>query len=169
MNILNEIPTLPAKWAPGYCPFGICHFILLLLLTTAAQAQSFSIDRFTIGSGGGTSTGGVYRLSGTSGQADAPPANTPMAGGTFSLTGGFWSLFAVPTPGGPQLMITLTPSNTALVLWPSPSAGFVLQQNADLNPTNWVGAPESVNDNGTHKFIVVNPPAGNRFYRLFKP
>jgi hypothetical protein len=37
-----------------------------------------------------------------------------------------------------------------------------------LDTTNWVTPPESVNDNGTNKFILVAPPAGNRFYRLFK-
>jgi hypothetical protein len=35
--------------------------------------------------------------------------------------------------------------------------------------TNWVSPPETVNDYGTEKFILVNPPAGNRFYRLQKP
>ncbi len=28
---------------------------------------------------------------------------------------------------------------------------------------------ESLNDDGTIKSIIVNPPVGNRFYRLFKP
>ena len=52
---------------------------------------------------------------------------------------------------------------------PSPSTGFTLQQNADLRTTNWVTAPQAMTDNGTNKFIIVNPPVGNRFYRLFKP
>jgi len=47
--------------------------------------------------------------------------------------------------------------------------GFTLQQNSDLNPTNWITAPQPVSDNGSTRFIVVSPPAGNRFYRLFKP
>lgn len=138
-----------------------------LAAATSLQAQNFSIDWFTIDGGGGTSTGGVYSLSGTIGQPDANAP--PMTGGNFSLTGGFWSLFAVQTPGAPLLTIRLTSTNTALVSWPSPSTGFTLQQNADLNTTNWVAAPQTVADNGTNKFIIVNPPAGNRFYRLFKP
>src|SRR5213083_183176 len=91
------------------------------------QAQSYSIDWFTIDGGGGTSTGGVYQVSGTVGQPDAGA----MSGGNYSLTGGFWSLFAVQTPGGPLLSITLTTTNTALVSWPSPSTGFSLQQNTN--------------------------------------
>src|SRR2546430_10476182 len=90
----------------------------------------FSIDWFTIDGGGGTSTGGVYSVSGTVGQPDA--SSQPLAGGNFSLTGGFWSLFAVQTPGAPLLTIKLTPTNTALVSWPSPSTGFALQQNTNL-------------------------------------
>ncbi len=170
MKDLKEIRTPKAKLGRGNCQLPICHFVLLLLLllTTGIHAQTFSLDWFTIDSGGGTSTGGAYRLSGTIGQPEAHPVTVRLVGGNFSLSGGFWSLFAVQTPGAPWLTITLTSTNTALVSWPAPSTGFALQQNANLNTTNWVGAPETVNDNGTHKFIVVNPPGGNRFYRLFK-
>lgn len=139
----------------------------LCSLVPQALAQNFSIDWFTIDSGGATSTGGVYSVSGTLGQPDASHA---MTGGGFSITGGFWSLLSVvQTPGAPLLAITLTATNTALVSWPSPSPGFALQQSADLKTTNWTSSPETVSDNGVIKFILVNPPAGSRFYRLFKP
>ena len=145
-------------------------FVALWLVTSAvclpAFAQSYSIDWFTIDGGGGTSTGGVYAVSGTIGQ---PDAGGPMTGGNYSLTGGFWSLFAVQTPGAPVLSIKLTPTNTAQVYWPSPSTGFNLQVNTNLATTNWGAPPETVTDNGTIKFIIVNPPAGNRFYRLRTP
>jgi hypothetical protein len=140
---------------------------LLLITTLSSHAQNFSIDWFTIDGGGSTSTGGLYWLSGTIGQPGANPL--PLTGGNFSLVGGFWPLFAVQTPGAPLLTIRLTPNHTAIVSWPSPSPGFTLQHNADLNTTNWVGAPQTVTDNGTNKFIIVDPPVGNRFYRLFKP
>ena len=133
----------------------------------SAHAQPFTIDWFTVDGGGGTSTGGVFAVNGTIGQSDAN-AQT-LTGGNFSLVGGFWSLFAVQTPGAPLLTIRLTTTNTAVVSWPSPSTGFLLQQNADLNTANWVTVPQSVSDNGTIKFTLVNPPVGNRFYRLFKP
>jgi hypothetical protein len=140
----------------------------LLLSAVCVNAQSFTIDWFTIDGGGGTSTGGVYSVSGTVGQPDA--SAQPMTGGNFSLIGGFWALIAVQTPDAPLLTITLSPQlSTVTVSWPSPSPGFTLQQNTDLNTTNWTTAPQTVTDNGTNKFIIVNPPAGNRFYRLFKP
>src|SRR5206468_2214715 len=108
----------------------------------------------------------VYSVSGTIGQ---PDAGGPMTNGQYSFTGGFWALFAVQTPGGPLLTITLTSTNTALVWWASPSTGFTLQQNTNLNTTNWVTPSETVTDDGTSKFIIVNPPAGKRYYRLLKP
>jgi hypothetical protein len=77
----------------------------------AANAQSYSIDWYKV-SGGGTSTGSVYAVSGTIGQHDA---GGPMSGGNYSLTGGFWALYAVQTPGAPVLSIKLTTTNTAMV------------------------------------------------------
>jgi hypothetical protein len=127
--------------------------------------QSYSIDWSTVDGGGGTSTGGVYSVSGTIGQPDAGA----MSGGNYSLAGGFWSLLSVvQAPGAPALKITLTSTNTALISWPSPSPGFALQQTTNLNTTNWIAAPESVTDNGAINYIIVNPPTGNRFYRLKK-
>ena len=35
--------------------------------------------------------------------------------------------------------------------------------------SNWVTPAETVQDNLTNKFIIVNPPTGNRFYRLRNP
>jgi hypothetical protein len=69
----------------------------------------------------------------------------------------------------PVLQIAITLTNTVLVSWPSPSAGFNLQVNPDsLGTVNWSNAPAAT-DNGTIKYLIVNPPTGNRFYRLVKP
>ena len=140
--------------------------LLIVVCSGRALAQS-AIDWFTIDGGGGTSTGGVYSVSGTIGQPDANAQ--PMTGGSYSLVGGFWSLFATQTPGAPLLTIRLTTTNTAVVSWPSPSTGFALQHKADLTTTNWLAAQQAVTDNGTNRFIIVNPPTGTRFYRLLKP
>src|SRR5215510_11889565 len=71
-------------------------------------------------------------------------------------------------PDLPRLTITRS-NNVVMVSWPSPSTGFSLQQNNQLNTTNWVTPTETVNDTGTIKFITVAHPVGSRFYRLFKP
>jgi hypothetical protein len=139
---------------------------LALLLAANALAQNYSIDWFTIDGGGGTSTGGVFSLSGTIGQPDAGHMN----GGDFTLDGGFWGIIAsVQTPGAPLLTIRLTSTNTVAVSWPSPSTGFVLQQNTNgVSSVNWSNAPGTILDDGTTRTLIVNPPAGNRFYRLVK-
>jgi hypothetical protein len=55
------------------------------------------------------------------------------------------------------------------VSWPPPLTGWNLQPNGTVNTTDRAGASESITDNDTNRFILVNPPTGNRFYRLFKP
>jgi len=140
--------------------------LILLSSLIVASAQNYSIDWFTIDGGGGTSAGGNFSLSGTIGQTDA---GTTMTGGGFSLTGGFWSLFTVQTPDAPRLTIRVLSTGEAQLSWPSPSTGVVLQQISDLKSTNWVDASQAASDNGTTKSITISPPAGNRFYRLFKP
>jgi len=167
MNTINEHWQFQQQCnrRRGWNSALLAFCLLAFALCPGAFAQ-LSIDWSTIDGGGGTSTGGVFSVSGTIGQPDANAQ--PMTGGNYSLVGGFWSLFAVQIPGAPLLTIRLTSTNTALVLWPSPSTGFALQQNADLNTTNWIAAP-TASDNGTNKFIIVNPPAGKRFYRLSRP
>ena len=57
-------------------------------LAGVALAQ-YTIDWWKVAGGGGTSTGGVYAVSGTIGQHDA---GGPLTNGPYSLTGGFWAL-----------------------------------------------------------------------------
>jgi len=149
-----------------YFGFRISIFGFYLALAISVYSQSYSIDWFKIADGGGTSTNGQYSLSGTIGQHDA---SGPLTGGNYSLTGGFWALYAVPTAGAPKLRIFLTTTNTAVVAWPSPSAGWKLQQDLNLSTPTWTTPSEPINDNGTEKFIIVKPPVGNRFYRLSLP
>ena len=71
----------------------------LLLCGTASAGPAYSIDWSTIDGGGGTSTGGVYTISGTIGQHDASGA---LSGGVYTVTGGFWAGVGVgPTPCNP--------------------------------------------------------------------
>lgn len=133
-----------------------------------ASAQPFSINWFTIDGGGGASTNGTYRLTGTIGQPDAGT----MSGGGFTLQGGFWGVVAaVQTPGAPTLSVER--SNAVVVVsWPKPAAGFVLQYTPTLlSPTNtvWTPIPGPYPTNQTQFRYVESSPAGNRFYRLEKP
>jgi hypothetical protein len=60
----------------------------LTVFPSAAQAQNYTITRWTMDGGGGTSSGGGYTLSGTIGQPDIGF----MSGGGYTLAGGFWGL-----------------------------------------------------------------------------
>ena len=128
-------------------------------------AQNYSIDWYKVSGGGGTSTGGVYSVSGTIGQ---PDAGGPMTGGGYSLTGGFWAIISVvQTPGLPDLVITHS-GNSVIISWPDPATNSdVLQQNANLaNSGGWATSGYSITwANGTNS-IAVNPPTGNLFFRL---
>jgi hypothetical protein len=137
-----------------------------LVFPAVSFAQSYSIDWFKIAGGGGTSTNGQFTLSGTIGQHDA---GGPLTGGSFSLTGGFWSLISVvQSVGVPNLIIVPNGPNSVKVMWPDTGA-FTLQQNSNLaNGGGWNTSGYSITTaNGTNS-ITVTPPVGNLFFRLKK-
>lgn len=167
MNNKSRTTGVPAGNLPAQFKAGRILVAVGVLLSAFAAWAQYSIDWFTVDGGGGTSTGGVYSVTGTIGQPDASPQ--PLQGGPYSVTGGFWSLYAVQTSGAPRLSIFRTSTNTVVVSWPAPADGWTLQQNLNLSTTNWVTPAESINSDGTNKFIVVTPPQGNRYYRLAQP
>jgi hypothetical protein len=139
---------------------------LLFTFCLGAFAQSYSIDWFTIDGGGGTSTGGIYSVSGTIGQPDA----STMNGGNYTLNGGFWGIIAaVQTPGAP--LLTITRSNIfSIVSWPDTATGFRLENNSNLSITNgWATAPQTRSTNGGQISVTVPATTGNNFYRLRNP
>ncbi len=136
----------------------------LLLAAQAVHAQTYSIDWYKIAGGGGTSTGATYQVSGTIGQHDAGGA---MTGGSYSLTGGFWAIYAVQTAGLPNLTITAA-GNSVIVSWPN-TGSYTLQQNNNLAGGSWSTSGYTINTaNGTNS-ITVTPPTGNLFFRLYNP
>jgi hypothetical protein len=68
--------------------------------------------------------------------------------------------------GAPALTIKRTATNTVIVSWPSPSTGWSLLVNTNPATANWATPSETIYDNGTLKYIIVNPPTGNQFYGL---
>ena len=135
-----------------------------MLTAQAVRAQSYKIDWFTIDGGGGTSTGGVYSVSGTIGQPDAGK----MSGGNFSIDGGFWGItVAVQTPGGPLLSVERL-GDAVRVYWPTKTIGFVLDQSPTVTGA-WSQVSFPYATNATQISITVPSPVGNKFYRLRKP
>jgi len=73
------------------------------------------------------------------------------------------------TPVAPYLTVTRS-NNTVAVSWPSPATGWNLQQNTNsVSSVNWSNVTTTIHDDGTTKTLIVNPPTGNRFYRLRGP
>lgn len=142
---------------------------LLLLAALRFSARlafgQFAMDWSTVDGGGGSSTGGVYSVSGTIGQPDTGS----MIGGNFTLQGGFWTGVAVvQTPGAPPLSIQAT-NQTLVLTWPAPATGYVLQENPSLTTTNWTTVSNAPAVVGGEKRVTISSPLGNRFYRLNKP
>jgi len=158
-------PRIPKRRPVGALQTLARISTLLLILFAASsslRAQSFSIDWFTIDGGGGTSTGGVYSVSGTIGQ---PDAGGPLTNGQYSATGGFWALpTAVQVTGAPTLTIAPATSGNATISWTPNTPGFVLQESASLSPVNWTNSPS-----GAANPTVVPATLPMKFYRLFKP
>lgn len=145
--------------------------IALIALSFAAcsnisPAQSYSITWSRIAGGGGTSGGAQFMIRGTIGQHEA---SGTVNADSYSLTGGFWAISAVQTPGAPTLFIATAGPN-AVVSWPAGAAGYYLQSNSDVAVVNgWAKVLTSpVSMNGF--YYVTNPiVAGNQFYRLHSP
>ena len=90
------------------------------------QGSTFSLPWFTFDGGGGRSSGGGLEVVGTAGQPDAGV----MAGGEFSLSGGFWQE-PVTTEAAPDLSITQTVTPT--VAAPGQVVTYVLTFRNDGN------------------------------------
>jgi hypothetical protein len=135
---------------------------MFLWLVAAGFAQTYSMDWFKIAGGGGTSTGGVYSVSGTLGQ---PDAGGPLTNGPYSLTGGFWALpILVQVTNAPTLSIVAATPGNATISWSPATPGFVLQETWSLSPANWTNLIS-----GATNPITVPATLPAKFYRVSKP
>jgi hypothetical protein len=135
-----------------------------LLLPFIASAQSYSIDWYKISGGGGMSTGATYTVTGTIGQHDA---GGPLAGGQYSVVGGFWAIISVyQIPGAPTLYISHS-GNTVTVYWQDVSP-WTLQQDNTVAVSGWSTSSGIINSSGTN-YLNITPPTGNLFFRLHHP
>ena len=79
----------------------------------------------------------------------------------YSLTGGFWAIYAVQTSGAPLLTITHI-GNKAIVSWDPTISGWTLQTNVNLATATWGNYQGTVVNNS----VTNTPPPKNLFYRL---
>ncbi len=136
----------------------------LLALAFSATSQTYSVNWAKVAGGGGTSTGGVYTVNGTIGQHDS---GGPMVGGSYSVTGGFWSLLSLEqTPGAP--LLSLGRSGSGLTIYWQNIGGWNLQQNSSVTaPAAWTPSGGITTINGTN-YLHLAAPSGRLFFRLSK-
>lgn len=139
--------------------------VILALISGAAAlvAQSFAVDWFTVDGGGGTSTGGVYSITGAIGQ----PAADTLRGGNFTVVSGFGGFH--PTVQPEMLMLSVErQAGDVRVFWPKPAIGSFLEQSLTVTGV-WSQVSSPYLTNATDISITVPTSGGTRFYRLRKP
>lgn len=139
------------------------HLLAVLLVSfvgsASGQAQGFTISRYTVGAGGGISTGGIFSVTGTVGQ---PAVGAPMVGPGFQVTGGIWALpVAVQTTNAPTLVILAARPGESQISWQPADPAWRLQESPALSPPAWVDSPS-----GNLNPIVVPSTSPAKYYRL---
>lgn len=141
---------------------------LLLLLATLVSAQSggnFTVTNYVLG-GGGVSSGGGFTLPGTLGQHDAQA----VAGGDFSVQGGFWQCRGETAVAPNDVTLTPTTGSDAELNWTASGDYAVWQGTApyllphdgqpgttQLGTTNSVPFPVSniIGNPATNYYFIV--------------
>jgi len=105
--------------------------------------------------------------------ASAPPTNFT---GTVTIQGGA-DIFSTNNLASQTFQVSVPPAAMGLTLsgtnliisWPSPPAGFVLQQISSLGTTNWTTATNMPVFTNELNQVVIPPAASSQFYRLEYP
>ena len=152
-------------------------FALFVLPVVAQVGGGFDLSWSTIDGGGSTfSTGASYSLGGTVGQPDAGASS----GGTYQLTGGFWSASATistPTPT-PASTPGLTPTPAASLLvghltWQGPLAQPNARQQLPLTLSLCVGGTPAnysmTTDSSGFFTVTLSLPSGSYNWRAKGP
>jgi len=131
------------------------------LFKVQTDGTGFAVLQHLKGRNYGTSDGNGLRdlvLSGSS-------LYGPSFGGGDEGAGGIYRIDLLPT-----LSITRTGADSLAVTWPSVWTDYVLQGNGNaFNSLNWSNVIGGIQDDGTNRTLIVNPLAGDRFYRLVLP
>jgi DNA/RNA endonuclease G (NUC1) len=91
------------------------------------------------------------------------PISVIASGGLATSTATFNVATTTPLP----VSLTIArEGDKLLITWPA-ATGYCLQQNPDLNPTNWTSFTGTL-VTGTNNVVTLPAPAGNLFFRLIR-
>lgn len=128
-------------------------------------AQEYAVEAYSIEVLEGVSTGGEFQLSGAAGQAES----SPMKGGEYEVTGGFWALItAIQMPGAPTLKAGMTMTGQVRISWPANFQQYQLEQLPNVGQGSWIGVTNPPAATGNEWEVLVEPSLGQTYFRLKK-
>lgn len=122
--------------------------LLILLIASVAIAQTYQIDWYVIGSGGGHAESGTYQVDGTIGQPIVGQASSD----NYTVDAGFW--IGAGTSGPDCYEYMAGDANMANGLWKP----MVLGADVTFLVNYFKGSPAS------NPCLVNNPSAGNPYF-----
>jgi len=149
----------------------------ILIATGGNPAPHSAVDTTASPSSGGTTAGdGVFTNGTTTTVTAIPNAGYRFVNwsenGTFITSSTSYTFTNIVNR---TLLATFAPAPTIsvskqaatlLLTWPTNFSGFTLQQNPDLNTTNWNTATETASIIGSNYQAVIQTTNGPRFFRL---
>lgn len=127
--------------------------LALLIGSITAHAQSYSIASHTIAGGGSSSGTGVAGDFAVTGSIAQPEASAASTGGSYSVSGGFFSQYiALQQAGAPPLVVRQSGGNVELV-W-------------GANVPGWADVVEAPTVNGAEQSHAFAAGSGRAFFRL---
>ena len=138
--------------------------LALAAITGLVAGQSFMLDGFVVGGGGGESAGGVYSVVGAVGQ----PETGSMNAGPFTLSSGFWTLEGVVRASASPRMTFYTQDGFLVIAWGPGDAGSTLEYTTDLGSGAWITETTPPTQSTTGYSVSLPVASGHRYYRLRK-
>ncbi len=151
-----------ATWYPANAPS-----LNWWAMTSSADGEKLAVVSGNSGASAiSTDSGAVWTLHNTAGgvwQSVASSADGNKLVAAAERVG----IFTWQATPNPRLLITSSNGGVRLS-WIVPSASFVLQQNSDLNTTNWITVSNSpvLNLTNLQHEVTLSPTVGNCYYRL---
>ncbi len=131
----------------------------------SANIADNTLSVLTNNQSGGFVTAGTNSVGGSPVWITAADVNRDGGADLISANGGNNTL-TVLTNSSSVVTSTIT---GVVISWPSPSIGFVLQQNINLTTTNWTTNSAAITTVNSTNSVIIAPLTGNQFFRLAHP